>query len=77
MMGVGHLGSTQSGGSAFYSYHWDPSVVTMARASWYTCLSCLDDVVYLFFIVEFFRSDIPIMIVPMISLVDRDVMRRG
>ena len=24
-VGVDHLGSTQSGGSAFYSYHWDPS----------------------------------------------------
>ena len=31
-VGVDHLGSTQSGGSAFYSYHWDPSIVTMARA---------------------------------------------
>ena len=32
-VGVDHLGSTWSGGSAFYSYHWDPSVVTMAGAS--------------------------------------------
>ena len=31
-VGVGHLGSTRSGGSAFYSYHWDSSVVTMVGA---------------------------------------------
>ena len=33
MVGVGHLGSTRSSGISFYSYHWDPSIVTMARAS--------------------------------------------
>ena len=32
-MGVGHLGSMQLCGSDFYSYHGDPSIVTMARAS--------------------------------------------
>ena len=33
VVGVGHLGSTRSGGSAFYSYHWDPSVVIVVGAS--------------------------------------------
>ena len=33
MVGVGHLGSMQLGGSDFYSYHWDSYVATMAGIS--------------------------------------------
>jgi hypothetical protein len=32
-VGVGHLGTTRSGGSAFYSYHWDPSVTPWLELS--------------------------------------------
>ena len=33
MVGMGHLGSTCLGGSVLYSYHRDPSVVTVVGAS--------------------------------------------
>ena len=76
-VGVDHLGSTRSGGSAFYSYHWDPSVDTVAGASWFFLCRILVCWIYLWLCCSMFRCDIPISIVPMISSMTWDVTCGG
>ena len=76
-VGVDRLGSTWSGGSAFYSYHWDPSVDTMAGTSWFFLCRILVCYICLWLCCSICRCDIPITIVLTILPVTWDVTRGG